>query len=294
MIDQRADRLSELARTDPAVAPLALLQIEALRTADSSWERGVPVFSSRPLTEGLPALEGMTLSVDSGSLSKLWRRLWDVAAQGNVDDVARQRSAGLSPSFDLLSLVEASITADSRRLEEICIEAGLDVGLLATMAHFASLPILLACGRKAAAVVSAVEWQAGYCPVCTAWPVLSEIRGLERERWLRCGRCATAWPFRQLVCVFCGNPHHRTQGYLAGEKEREARRVETCDRCRGYLKAMTTLGPLSPADVLAHDLSTVELDLAAIDQGYARAEACGSPLHVSVERRTNGWMPWKA
>jgi formate dehydrogenase maturation protein FdhE len=47
-------------------------------------------------------------------------------------------------------------------------------------------------------------------------------------------------------------------------------RVETCDACRGYLKAVVTHDPV-PADLLsAVDLETVPLDFLARARGYER------------------------
>jgi FdhE protein len=165
------------------------------------------------------------------------------------------------------------------------------------VAHTASLPLLLACGRRAEPVVRSAGWSEGFCPVCASWPTLAEVRGLAREYVLRCGRCACAWKGEQGRCTFCGNQDHQTLGYLAAEQERESRRAAVCDACRGYLKTVTSLGALAPADLLLHDLRTLELDVAALEQEYARPDGLGCDLAVALapaphlnERR--GWRRW--
>ena len=192
-------------------------------------------------------------------------------------------------------LLEASITQDAARLEELAAEAGMDPALLMTLGQLTALPLLLACGRKAAPLVEQARWEEGYCPVCVAWPALAEARGLARRRWLRCGRCGTGWSLRHEGCAFCGNTDFRTLGYLAPEKESESRRAMVCERCRGYLKTFTTLAPLAPAEIGVYDVTSLELDMAALEHGYARPERPGFPLQVRVEpaRRRFGWSGWR-
>jgi formate dehydrogenase maturation protein FdhE len=91
--------------------------------------------------------------------------------------------------------------------------------------------------------------------------------------------------------VYCGNADHKTLGYLAADEDRDARRAETCTRCRGYLKAVATLGALDPSEVLVRDASTVEFDVAALDQEFARPQTPAYSLQVSVQPATkeNRW-----
>src|SRR5205823_1122353 len=111
---------------------------------------------------------------------------------------------------------------------------------------------------------------------------LAELRGLSRERWLRCGRCGAGWRWPQQRCAFCATRDHRQLGYLAPEASRESRRAATCDACRGYLKTISTLGASPPAELAYQDLTTLELDVAALERDYARPEAPGFPLAVTL------------
>jgi FdhE protein len=132
--------------------------------------------------------------------------------------------------------------------------------------------------------------------VCGGWPTLAEMRGLEREHWLRCGRCSAGWRYPQIRCVFCGEEEHEQRGYLAAESERESRRAMTCATCHGYLKTFATLAALSAADLLAKDLTSVELDLAALEADYRRPEAPGYRLELRIEplRKRGGWLGWRS
>ena len=291
MIEQSIEPLRGLARTDPVVAPLALLQAEALQIAyDSAWERGLPEFVARGLDIGIPLLEGLAMSVDPDRTEALLVRLGAVAARAMPGEAESFHRATARLAIDPAASIEASITQDRVWLDVAADNTGVDAGLLATLAHVAALPLLQACGRQAAPLIAGATWNAGYCPVCAGWPTLCEMRGLERTRWLRCGRCGAGWPSQGQRCAFCGNANHETLGYLAAEAEREARRAETCDLCHSYLKTLATLTALSSVDLLVRDAATVELDVAAINDGYGRPEQPGFQLHVRVEpiRRLDG------
>ncbi len=293
-MSQRENRLAELAERDPTVGLLARLQLEALHAAeDAAWERGLPTFGTGALCAGAPVLHDLTLEVEPTLPASLWARLEDQLGRAEPEATAPLRSARAN-GLDPLAAVAASIEGDSAGLDQIAEQAGVESGLLATLAQLAALPLLQACGRRAAAVVSAITWDAGFCPVCAAWPALAEMRGLERERWLRCGRCGTGWPFRRMTCVYCGNLDLRTQGYLAPEAQREARRAETCDVCSSYLKSFAALRPMTPAELFANDLATVEIDLAAVDRGYTRPAHPAFRLQVELRPSTRGrgWLPW--
>jgi len=154
--------------------------------------------------------------------------------------------------------------------------------LLAMLGQLGAVPLLLACGRAGASSVAAARWQAGYCPVCAAWPALAELRGTERQRWLRCGRCGAGWRLSRHLCAYCGNEDHRSQGYLATEGQHEARRAATCDLCHGYLKTVATAEAPRPAELVLHDLGTLELDVAALARSYGRPQTPGFPLELRL------------
>lgn len=58
--------------------------------------------------------------------------------------------------------------------------------------------------------------------------------------------------------------------------------IEACRKCGGYLKVFTRLQGCAPQVVMLEDLASVDLDIAAIEQGYARRAGLGYPLSVSV------------
>jgi FdhE protein len=284
MIEDAVRGLEELARSDPTVALLALLQAESLRAcADDVWEVSVPELSATRLSLGLPLLHDCSSQVDPDGVRRRLTRLADVAVHAGHEAAGPLRAGISAGRVDPLAVMESSITQDAGSLAAAAAASGADQGLLATLAHLAALPLLMACGRRAAPLLEAEGWEAGYCPVCAAWPLLAELRGLERERWLRCGRCGAGWVVADQECVFCGNRDFNSLGYLAPEADRESRRAVTCDRCQSFLKTQTVLTPVPPAELGIRDLTTLELDIAAIGAGYGRPEAAGFPLSFRLE-----------
>jgi FdhE protein len=156
-----------------------------------------------------------------------------------------------------------------------------DPDALAAVAQLGAGPLLQACRRRLAAAVLA-DWDEGCCPVCGAWPALAESRGLERARRLRCARCGADWGVVALRCPYCRNGDHQQLGSLVSETQGEGRKVDTCDRCRGYVKSVATLRPWAADEVALADLATVDLDLAALDHDFARPDAPAVALDLRL------------
>ncbi len=301
MIEQAAAqavaRLDRLTQTDPTVASLARLQAEALRSAaDASWAEGVPELDRHQAERGVPLLHRQTLRADGSRARRLLARLTTAVHKdpGVANGATALGRAVEQGELDAASLLRAAVVQDSETLAKLAGSMGVDVALLATIANLAALPLLQACGRRADGILAGARWTSGFCPVCAAWPSLAELRGLDRTRWFRCGRCGSGWSAAHVGCPYCSNADRRSAGYLAPERERDSRRAVTCDACRGYLKTVTTLQAISPFEIGVMDMQPLELDVAALDQDYGRPGVPGFPLDVAVEvtERRSRWTPW--
>ena len=110
--------------------------------------------------------------------------------------------------------------------------------------------------------------------------------GVERARYLRCGRCGSAWEAHCLLCAYCGMNDHDQLGTLVPEATARQVVIEVCNGCRGYLKSFTTLNAGSPESVAIRDLESVELDLAAAGRGYRRPAKLGCELGLALAEDT--------
>lgn len=253
---------------DPAWQPwLELLGIADDESSHPAWAAALV---EPPLTrpEGAPLVHTATLRLDASRAASLVRRLAD--AVGIL----------VAVEIDACEAIRAAIERDDAVIDRIAEKRGLSHDTMMVIAQVASIPVLSAAARALDRDVQRA-WQRGYCPVCGAWPALVEMRGIERERRLRCACCGAGWQLPVLRCAFCGETDHRRLGYLKPEGEREHRSIETCESCHGYLKVVTTLGALPLRDLAIQDLATVPLDLAAQDRGYSRPWTPGWAPRVS-------------
>jgi FdhE protein len=280
-------------RTDPAAR---LTSLEQKRPEWGTWlallgevnaspqsrveSRESPVASRHSRSPEAPLLHGRTLEIDADGVHQLLLRLLSIAARGDVAGGATLRDYRPSQAEAVATLM-AAVRQQSLELSSMAEAAGVDRGALTSVAHLTAYPLLQACGRLLRDQLPAF-WPHGYCPVCAAWPILAERRGLDRSRRMRCGRCAGEWEIQWLCCVYCGERDHERLGSLVPDDTGEMLKVETCANCRGYLKSLATLQGMDPFELLLRDLETVELDLAALDRGFGRPEECGFQLEVHL------------
>jgi FdhE protein len=287
--------LESLAEQDPVIRPLALLQLESLRAStEPAWEAIFDDSSEERTEPPRPALHHRVVTINRALAADLHSRLVDVLH--DVEVPVEQAAIARLREPDPLEMIEAAIEWDGEALERLAGDSGVELPVLVTLAHCLALPATLAAGRKTLSDADKGVWEPGYCPVCGNWPLIAEDRGLDRQRWLRCGRCSAGWRSRHLRCVYCDNTDHTSLGYLAPEAERESRRAVTCEQCKGYLKVFATVAPLEIADLLRYDLESLELDVAAMGGGYSRPERPGFRIAVDVVARESGarsWFSWR-
>ena len=282
-----AARLADLERQRPEWrAWLRMLGAARGALGDAGWSAPFAEAESAGGT-GAPAraplLHGLTLEVDASRVRRLMGRLASAAADGTETGAVSLR--GYRPSaVDAVELLTAAVRQDRARVGALAQAGGVDPGALASAADLASLPLLHSCGRLLTDRAPRF-WPHGYCPICAAWPILSERRGLDRTRRLRCGRCGDDWEVQWLCCIYCGEREHERLGSLVLEDEGERLKVETCASCRGYLKSVATLQGIPAFELLLQDLETVELDLVALDRGYQRPQEIGFQLDTRVVPR---------
>jgi len=259
---QLAQRVDQVRSQNPESERwLGLVEAAFAEAASSeSWADAVlTIAADRPARA--PLLHQAHIALRGRALHRWFRDVLELALDGSSP-------RGLEPA----ELLEAAICQDDERLDEPS---------LRVIAQMTALPLLQTCGRALKEQVSA-SWLEGYCPVCGAWPTLAEFRGLERKRWLRCGRCATSWEVPWLRCPFCGETEHTNLGYLAPEEAETTRKVEVCDSCKGYVKAEATVKSLQPWEIVLDDLATVPLEVAALDRGYHRPDRPGFQLEANI------------
>jgi FdhE protein len=193
---------------------------------------------------------------------------------------------------DVLDLLGASVRHDASS-----ISAAAEATLAYTEAFQAvvallPVPFLQACNAQWAS--ASAHWRdRPYCPTCGSWPAFAEVRGIERSRFYRCGRCGSEWHAHGLSCPYCATTNHRDLVELVPERAGADGFVQACGRCHAYVKALNRLQACDPLAVVVEDLQGAALDVAALEQGYARPAGAARALHFrvveAVRRRTFAW-----
>jgi FdhE protein len=110
------------------------------------------------------------------------------------------------------------------------------------------------------------------CPFCGEKPVAAVLRpaGDGGKRSLLCWLCFTEWEFRRLLCPHCGE-EDKDQLPIYTAQQVPHIRVEACDNCRVYLKAIDlTKNGLAVPEV--DELASVALDIWAAENGYTKLQ----------------------
>ena len=243
--------------------------------------------------QGVPLLHEEPAIVDVHYAADLFSRLVNALLERPDADlqerlgplIAAATSGGLDPE----RLFAEAFVQHHSHLAELAIQVGVDHDLLWTLASRAVAPLLRAYAEHLLPLVERVDdgspdgatWDRGYCPVCGAWPLLGELRGIELAAYLRCSACGSGWRARRLFCPYCGNDDFRQLRSLQVEGEPRFR-ISVCERCKGYLKVGNAFDPPPAELVPLDDLASVQLDVAAIERGYQRPAGTGYVLELAV------------
>lgn len=114
----------------------------------------------------------------------------------------------------------------------------------------------------------------GHCPFCGGAPWISARRdGSLMEgarRMLGCALCGLEWLFERIRCPSCFEEDPRKLPSFRDEKN-PAIRIEACETCRRYVKSIDLSEDARPIPEV-DDLSTLAIDLWAVEQGLTRIE----------------------
>ncbi|HEY3059617.1 MAG TPA: formate dehydrogenase accessory protein FdhE [Chloroflexota bacterium] len=244
--------------------------------------------------EGVPLLHDQPASVDVHFAADLFSRIVNVIQQREAEPETQHSlqqlvEAATSGGLDPERLFGESFVQHRDHLTELAIEANVDADLLTALAGQAVAPVLRAYAEHLLPILERVDdgssdgakWLRGYCPICGAWPLLGELRGVELAEFLRCTACGSAWRWRRIACPYCTTDDYREQHTLQIEGEQRFR-VSVCERCKGYLKVGNAFDP-PPAELLGlDDLASMYLDVAAIERGYHRPTGGGFSIELAV------------
>ena len=249
---------------------------EAFETSRTPRLSLPPRYLSTKLASGIPALVGEPIQVPVDAVRATLVDLCRALAEGGGGEATLQiRKAMEEGRLDVPALLTLTLHRQQGVLRTVATKAGLGHDLLWLVADLAVSPYahallnsLFGAVPEGSPLGAALDgWSRGYCPLCGSWPTLAEADG-DRRR-LRCSFCAAAWDLPEGSCLYCGDASERFTS-IATDPARPRRLVQTCGACRGYAKVIDIDQSL-PFPLLAlADLDSMDLDMAAMQQGYAR------------------------
>ena len=111
------------------------------------------------------------------------------------------------------------------------------------------------------------------CPLCNSEPVVGVLREeqLGARRSFICSLCAYEWSFPRTLCAGCGEDRNDALAVFTSENFEHVR-VEACDTCKCYIKAVD-LSRNGLAVPVVDELATVPLTLWAQEHGYIKLQS---------------------
>ena len=245
---RRIDRATTLARADAPAAALLTQYVAILRTQQTCYE---------------------TLVANGDRLT------------GSLDrDLPDVRACAARAFSTVHQVLPAGITTDAPDTDA-SIDAVLRDGWHAPPATFLARLVLQPYAEALAKLGRRPEDRdvettpgSASCPFCGGRPQVSVHRSDSSadggSRMLICATCSTNWALGRILCVHCGEEdEHRLKYFHAPEFDHV--RVDACDTCRRYLKAvdLTRLGIAVP---LVDEVASGALDMWAAEHGYTKVE----------------------
>jgi FdhE protein len=296
LLDQIQKRWKELVPANPELQQIAEFHQEVCACIYRQPPRPEELVlqltdPKKKLEQGFALLQGEEERLNLTWAARLLGELFQLASTYKETLVEPQRGEGalLFKSFSGPSFLKKVITYTKSVLrsdktqdsEQLLIQAlkgnldgitqeGVSLELLLTLIPYSLMPTLQAYANQLKSFVELDVWTRGNCPICGAWPALSELRGADQIRYLRCSLCGGDWAYPLLRCPYCENSDHKRLEYFFIEGEEKKYRVYVCEACKGYVKVFPALDP-TPAGLLSlEDLATLHFDMIAADKGYSR------------------------
>lgn len=237
-----------------------------------------PKYLAAKLGRRIPALGAEPIPMPTAALKPTLLELCQRLSEGGAGEPAMQIHALLDAgTLDAGAVLAATLIRDQKAIRMAAVHRHLQSELVWLVAELAVSPYVYCLqqvilgepgGRLDAGLHAALDqWDQGYCPICGSWPAI--VEAMDGRSILRCSFCALAWTLSAPGCAYCGNtgPEFVVATPNPGRPDR---RIETCGKCRSYMKAIDvdelSMFPLGAIG----DLETMDLDVQTMKQGFQR------------------------
>jgi FdhE protein len=195
------------------------------------------------------------------------------AAHGRATEDAERLVAAAAADASLLPRLAAAAAfgPNLEALEAIARQHGIYADALLFVGRALGAPCVAEAIAARSREPRSLETGTHRCPACGSSPSVARLRRPDGRRVLTCGLCGSEWEAARLLCACCGTQEREDLGMLR-LSDGDARWVETCEACRGYIKTVDERRVPEGETVLpvVEEAATLHLDLLAEREGYIR------------------------
>jgi FdhE protein len=227
---------------------------------------------TKKTSEGFPLVDKGDLKLDIVSATTLFKGLCEVLKRNNKvsGDVDKIEQLISGKELKLEELFKKTAAGNGEYIASQSDRLDLKAGILSFLTENSLRPIFEAYARELGGHVDQERWWRAYCPICGSEPVMAELVGREKKRFLICSCCGYEWRFKRIQCPFCENEERGQFKYFFGDNEQKTYRVETCQKCKKYIKTIDTETLGEEVVPVVEDIGTLYLDVLAKKEGYTR------------------------
>ncbi len=233
-------------------------------------------------SEGFPLVDRADLKLDMASATALFQTLCKVLKRNNKvsQDVEKIENAVGSKELDLEEVFEKTAAEDEKYFTDLLDRLNIKGEVLSFLTQNSLRPVYEAYADQLKGHVKKKEWDRSYCPICGSKPVMAELVGDERKKFLVCSLCGYKWRFMRTQCPFCDNDAASGLKHFSTEEGGKAYQVEICQKCKKYVKTVDSKELGEEVVPCVEDIGTLYLDVLAKKEGYEREVY---PLGLNLE-----------
>ena len=243
----------------------------------------------RRSSEGKHLVDKAAIRINENHLNELFEDFIPILKKHqSLFDFEIQDLEQRKEKIDLGRLVRSFLAGDFESLKSMARELGLNPDMLSFLGLNLAQTFFGLFAEKFQDKIDRESWLMGNCPVCGSFPAMEKLRREDGKRILWCGLCSTQWPYKRIMCPFCGNEDHDSLRYFFTEgdssSEKTPFRVDVCDKCKKYIKTIDerNMPENETPDFSKENINTLYLDILAQKDGYQ------SPTYLKTQM--SGWM----
>jgi FdhE protein len=225
--------------------------------------------------EGRPLIDGEKIELDRELSEELLGILCPILEKyqtftfSEIQNLMQKRK-----KIDFTGLTRSVLIGDPEEIKSFANQLNLNSDLLSFLGLNLAQTLFGLFAEKFQDKVDRESWLIGNCPVCGSFPAMEKLRRDDGRRILWCGLCSTQWPYKRIMCPFCGNEDHDSLRYFFTEgdasSDKAAFRVDVCDKCKKYIKTIDErkMPENETPDFSKENINTLYLDILAQRDGY--------------------------